>query len=406
MFKKLNIKIFGIIPFLKIKQKSDTDKYWLYMFGIPILKLNCFFTTTSNNDNILTTTSLLPLYDNPSDALIVELAPGHGEVLVGVVNYLLELGYSVSMLVSSENCCASGVFCRCDFPKDKIKRVLVSHSDICNAGSFSRLLSNYKFVFINTLDVGIGLDWNWWRIKYYNNSLKQNLMFIAHYISDVDGFPDDYYKNIFMLYDYKYKNGMCPNTLYPVFYGNVNTSHIKNKEVIFYAPGRLGRKVRDFDTIIEAARSLIKNKFINFKIIFTGRFDGNEDIKLLEYLKSTDVAEYFNIRGVVSYSEMYAICEECDFLITSLDINNPEHVKITHHHTSGNFGLCVGFQKPMLMGKLWTDFYNLTDKSIAYENNDLYSAMVRAINMEQTEYSQLQEKLGNYKESLYKKKFR
>jgi hypothetical protein len=393
--KKTIVNIFGVIPFISVRWIYG-NRYWIELFGIPIFRIK--IQDQKQISELEALQNLKLLYNSDADILVVELTAGHGEVLVGNVNYLLELGYKVAALVSPENY-KSGVFGRCNFPKDKVSFYL-SHKEICQSSSFFQLCSSFKYVFFNTFDMGLNWMYKNWNKKYYSLYNKQNLLFILHCTKNTDGFSDDYYKNFFMLYNFKYANGMTSKILAPVFYGDIKIEHLKNEEILFYSPGRFHKDVRDFGLIVKSIRELVNSGVTNFRIIFTGRswLDSNS-LKIL--LMSSDIAKYIDIRGEVSYEEMYKILEQSDYILTSLNKNNPEHIKLSYNHISGNFGLCVGFCKPMLMGKLWMDFYKLTDKGIAYEDNNLYDAMLRAIKLPSQEYTDLQRKLSEYKKELY-----
>jgi hypothetical protein len=80
---------------------------------------------------------LKPIFDAKlqiglGEVLLVELCPGHGEVLLSSVEYFLDLGYSIHVLVSQENH-ASRVFCSCDFPENNFK-IFLAHRDILEKG--------------------------------------------------------------------------------------------------------------------------------------------------------------------------------------------------------------------------------------------------------------------------------
>ena len=64
--------------------------------------------------------------------------------------------------------------------------------------------------------------------------------------------------------------------------------------------------------------------------------------------------------------------------------------------------LVLGFLKPALINKKFSDFYNLNNKnSLIYNNHNLYDVMKKAINMNNKEYKILQSNLYKLENKIY-----
>ena len=71
-----------------------------------------------------------------------------------------------------------------------------------------------------------------------------------------------------------------------------------------------------------------------------------------------------------------------------------EHNRYLNENVSGALQLSLGFSIIPLIDEKFSDTFGLNkNNSIIYKNNDLFSAMVKAINMDQNSYISLQNEL-------------
>ncbi len=105
------------------------------------------------------------------------------------------------------------------------------------------------------------------------------------------------------------------------------------------------------------------------------------------------LSPYFDIRGRLSYPDMFRAMEEADFFLCLLDPDNPEHERYVTVGTSGSFQLIYGFEKPCLIHKHFADVYDFNSgNSLVYaDNRDLSRLMQRAVKMKPDEYKRIQQ---------------
>ena len=98
------------------------------------------------------------------------------------------------------------------------------------------------------------------------------------------------------------------------------------------------------------------------------------------------------------------ICiEKADFLLTSYEDTNPNHVFYRTSGTSGNFQLVYGFCKPCIIKESFAPVNNFdnTNSIIYIDDNSYADALKCGIEMSKEEYENRQKNLYNYTKSLY-----
>ena len=108
-----------------------------------------------------------------------------------------------------------------------------------------------------------------------------------------------------------------------------------------------------------------------------------------------EIAPYFDMRGRLSYKEMFTAMEEADFFLCLLDPENPAHERYISTGTSGSFQLIYGFAKPCLIQKKFADAYAFDNgNSLVYgTNGELAETMLKAVDMPAAEYGEIQARL-------------
>lgn len=166
-------------------------------------------------------------------------------------------------------------------------------------------------------------------------------------------------------------------------FGDVNITP-KSTKNIFLASGSKNPDLKNQKILLEAAEKLIDEGTTNFEIIMTGGL-GTIDIpsKLESHLRLT---------GDSKPAELFKLIEECDFITALMDSNTEWHKKNYAHGTcSTAFHFSLGFAKPYIIEDYFLESYDIDQSAvISHKNQDLYSAMKRAILMDSYEYKQIQ----------------
>ena len=326
-----------------------------------------------------------------NSVLVVEPNGCHYEVVPGFAKYFSDLGYHVDIVVRDRR--------ELDFLNESDKDIRI-YSLGENFGVFladERLRRYEHLVFTSS-------------VKYVGhlsgNSPEQPL--VTDYFKDI---AFDFDKIIFVqhhmerslnsnkqiaLADLKNKYSENFYMVNPHYFGKVKITP-KNEDITkFIVVGNIASWRKNYSLLLDAVRELA-TKTKNFKVILVG---GGGSLEIAE-----DIAGFFDVRGRLSYPDMFRAMEEADFFLCLLDPENPEHERYVTMGTSGSFQLIYGFAKPCLIHKYFADAYDFDNgNALVYDNNgDLSRLMAKAVAMNAKEYGNVQQELQR-KEAKIKEK--
>ncbi|MBR2625444.1 MAG: glycosyltransferase [Lentisphaeria bacterium] len=368
--RTINRKIiyFGKIPLLKVKEYQNRETF--YLLGIlPIFRRPVIYA------------------DNNTFMVWEPCSQSHSEVVPGYVKYLLDLGYTVSVTVNPEHY-DSGLFSR--FPKDRL--FLNTLSRRAAKHYFKRAdLSGVKGILVTTagkLCDNIHFDKAY---THFNKTLERKKLFLVEHDAKFAVDAGTWNENIITLRKLNYC-GAKSCVVNPHYFGEVKITPKSDKITNFIMVGKLGAGQSDNAVIVEAASSLIKDGMTDFKITVVGKGS-------LDELPS-ELAKYVDIKGRLSFTDMFAELEKADFMLTSY--NNEQHSFYRTTGASGNFQLVYGFAKPCIIIRDFAEINGFTDEnSIVYEKAaDYVDAMKKAIGMSGEEYAVMQKNLMDYTSAL------
>jgi hypothetical protein len=160
--------------------------------------------------------------------------------------------------------------------------------------------------------------------------------------------------------------------------------------------GNIEGKRKNYNLLISTIQELINKDITNFKITIVGK-GKISDIP-------SEIQSYFNIKGRLSYPDMYKEMQDADYFLTLLDPNNEEHDRYIKLGTSGSFQLIYGFNIPCLIANKFAKVHNFDkNNAIVYtKNKELVSAMIKAINQTTDEYEILKNNLKKTSDKIYK----
>lgn len=315
----------------------------------------------------------------------------HSEVVPGYVKYLLDLGYHVSVAVNPKHL-KDGLFSR--FSSPQISFNSLSRREIYR---FFRNadLSRIKGVLVTT--VGKLCKNSNYEECYdtFNASIdRKKLFFVEHKAKEaIDS--GTWKKELITLRKLDYKNAASV-VVNPHYFGQDIAVTGKNKEVVnFVTIGAIRSRKKNTGEMIEAVKILHDRGIRNFKVTVIGK---GKLRSLPEELR-----QYFDIKGRLTFREMYAELEKADFLLTAYDDQNPVHLRYTKYQTSGNFQLIYGFLKPCVIIRSFAAPNGFTPgNSVIYNTKEEYAgAMEKAINMTPEDYQEMQKNLQDCVRGLY-----
>ena len=148
--------------------------------------------------------------------------------------------------------------------------------------------------------------------------------------------------------------------------------------------------------IIDSFYEVYKRGYQNFKVTVVGKGS-------LKHLPK-ELHKFFDIKGRLPFDKMYDEIEKADFMLTSYNEDDPEHIRYNTSGTSGNFQLMYGFLKPTIITQGFAPINGLNkENAILYDKEENYpDAIEKAINMDNQSYKTMQNKLKDYEIELYK----
>ena len=369
-----SLKYLKNILILRIKEYENTEIYYLFGF-LPIFKK----------------TLKTPLIKDNTFIVWEPCSKSHSEVVPGFCKYLLDLGYHVSVLVTPERY-KEGLFSR--FQDKNLTLNKLSQKEIKEFFK-NTPIDNVKGVMVTT--VGKICDCVHYDRAYqafYPNTGKKKLLFVEHEASFALD-KNTWNENLITLRELNYKNGKSI-VINPHYFGDVKITD-KNPDITnFITIGAIKPNKKNSKMIIDSFYEVYKRGYRNFKVTVVGKGS-------LKHLPK-ELHKFFDIKGRLSFSKMYDELEKADFMLTSYNEDDPEHIRYNTSGTSGNFQLMYGFLKPCIITQGFAPINGLNNKnSILYEKEENYpDAIEKAINMDNDTYKQMQNNLREYQEWLYK----
>lgn len=322
-----------------------------------------------------------------NSVLVVETNKYHGETLAGHCKYFQDLGYNVDVFILYDSFIENPFCAYINNPP----RIFVATKNELKNWLKQKKLSKYEFIFFNSF---IYKCTNYVENIFKITEPKYGVLGVEH---DIVSGSRKIYKEI----DEKFRQGRLftisnnPNVsrMNPHYFGNIKIT--KKNEVIttFIAVGLIKSKLKNHNLLIDAVKSITKSGAEKFKVIVVG--SGKLNLP-------KELEKYFEVKGRLNFPDMFKLLEESDFILSLLDIENNNHHKYLNGVASGAIQLSLGFKKPMIINDKFGEHYEFSrENAIFYEENDLKSAMLQAINLDQDDYLKIQNNLSNLSNKIY-----
>ena len=344
-------------------------------------------------------TYIYPLFDYKkpvikSNTFIVwePCSKSHSEVVPGFCKYLLDLGYHVSVIVNPQKY-KEGLFSR--FKNQNLTLNKMSRRQI---KEFFKKDSLQEISGILVTTAGKLCDSIHYEQCYeiFNQNMDKSKLFLVEHESRHAVDAGSWMESLITLRKLDYK-GAKSTVVNPHYFGEVKITPKNEKVTNFITIGAIQGKKKNNELIINSVKELHTKGIHNFKITVIGK----------GHLKKLpkEVQKYFDIKGRLPFDKMYEELEKADFMLTSYDKRNPMHIRYNTTGTSGNFQLVYGFLKPCIIVEEFAPINGLNkENAILYKEDENYTdALLAGINMTAKEYSEMQNKLKEYEQKLYKK---
>jgi hypothetical protein len=310
--------------------------------------------------------------------LLIEVSQVHGEVLPGLAKYLIDLGYSVDVVMaaskrqSSIRRNESGIFSR--FKNNRLRIFTEPDFAVSNL-LYSNIIKKYKHIVINTYS---------YKIVQFEKNINPVCMIHSDGAIEHDNNRINKIISLVKMYCFDREPPVVVNSHY---FGEISL-HKKSTvtEFITFGNADAGRS-RNTNLIVRICEYLAAKNITDYRIKIVGG-------------TAFDVPNIYaqNIKplGFLSFSELYKEVSESDFLLALID---PASIEYTNK-ASGSYQLCYGFIKPIIIHKKFSEAGNFTgENSILYEN--IYTAVEKAIAMGSSEYDIMVQNLSKLEKTIY-----
>lgn len=317
----------------------------------------------------------------------------HAEVVPGYVKYLIDLGYNVSVIVHPKRL-KEGLFAR--FTEEEMKHITLNKMRGSAVRKFFAKsdLGDVEGVLVTT--VGKLCDEIHFDDAYKTfatNADRRKIFFVEHeakHAVDAGTWREDFV--VLRALDY---NGAKAVVVNPHYFGDVVKGKAKNDVVNFVTIGAIKPYKKNSKLIIEAVKKLHDDGIRNFKVTVIGKgsFDG----------VPSEVRKYFDVKGRLSFAEMYDELEKADFMLTAYEESNPMHVRYRTTGTSGNFQLVYGFNIPCVIRDTFAPINGFdAGNAVLYgDDADYADALKRCVNMKAKDYADMRRNLQSYTDKFY-----
>ena len=383
----MDIQDFIIQYFLKQKKNNNIKIRLFRIAFILLLLIICFenHKTFLNYKNYIETKSFKELFNSnikKHSILIFEPNKYHHECSPGFSKYFIDLGYNVDLLIHRNGIDSFYLF---DGTKNIRLFIFKNLKHIQRkTKKLSRIMKKYDFVLVQSTDQK--------RKDLYINLKflkRNNTIFVFHEITFAERIYSKYFNGNRIWTLGNMSKGKQVN---PHYFGNIKIRELNSKTRFFMT----STAHRSYYYLIETVMKLYENNF-SFEIIITGRSKRFLKQKIPECLH-----KIFKFKSKVSFLELYRDIESSDFIIIPLDPKSKNDNLYKTTKVTGSMQLVLGFLKPALINKKFSDFYNLNNKnSLIYNNHNLYDVMKKAINMNNKEYKILQSNLYKLENKIY-----
>lgn len=310
----------------------------------------------------------------------------HAECLPSYVKYFNDLGYTPDLVLSRSNYNLNP-FCRCNNLKMNIFPIN-EYNCMENIVSNKKIIKKYKKIMITTSIALNGV------IVPELIKDKKQIIPIVHSIATLDTCGVKYATNGKCFLLSYFDNNNYP-TINPHYFGKIqNTS--KNKKITrFISVGRIQSDVKNYDILTDSVKRLLTAGYKDFEVVLVG-WSGELELE-------PELSKYIIQKGKLSFEDMFNELEKSDFYLSLLDYNNTKHLYYTNDLATGSNQLVLAFKKPYLISEIYAKAYGYDNNSaIVYQKNALSDAMIKAINIKDDEYSNLQHNIDILADNLYK----
>lgn len=363
----------------------------IYKFLIKIIIILClsilfkFLRNTINKIEIFNIKQFFNATIRTNSILIFENNNYHYECTTGFTKYFLDLGFNIDIIMTE---IGKGSFIFFE-PTKKLRFFILDDKKYYISDEyiekFREIFKKYLAILVQTMNYNFKHFYNKTNLLKGNNSI-----FVYHY----------YRVMPFIDFHNKYRSWTLLNftnlalEVNPHYFGKIKLRD-KNNITRFFI---VSSYKRNYAQLISASDNL-KNQNFQFQVVVTGKTPSLNAQRIPNNIKDKF---FFNL--YLSYYNLLKIIETIDFIIITLDRNNPRDNTYNNGRTTGSSQIAYGYLKPCLINSDFSKTYGMNNENSIIFNNSkdsLYLAMREAIMMTKEEYKKKQYNLKKTADAIY-----
>jgi hypothetical protein len=312
----------------------------------------------------------------------------HGEIIPGYASYLLALGYKVVVLMTPARI-SEGLFSRFSHPRltlarlsqRRIRRLMRDPMIVKAAGVMISTVGKLSNAPNGRLDLN----------AVFGEQRPRRLVLVDHDIqARVSAGVWD--QNTVTLREIENTPSVVVN---PHDFGTVSKHSKSEACTVFVMVGAVRAKRRNQDVVYDALSRLVANGETRFELRLIGK---RGRVAIPDLLRP-----YVIELGYIDYHRLYAEVEAADFIVTSFQRDNPEHLAYRMTKTTGSFQLCYGFATPCILQRDFAAHTALaSDNALLYDRDeDMLDALQAAIAMPPDDHAAMVKAMQTRARALY-----
>lgn len=422
-FSKLFEKIFKNLFTIKIEDTSKIRIRLLFVFDIVIINFayvswRWFKSARKYMDNYRVSAKSLEevrMNPTPSKVLVIEARDGgHSELLASDAYYFQRLNFKDVDVILNPALANEKPFSRMESTEGlHILELAYPHVKMLMEENY---FSKYKHIFINS------------DTYFFKNVLGETKpgSLVDEFIENREKFGNEYsitsyFHEAFFdhrryleqdvavafLYDYICEDRPGTTAIAPIYFG-YRPEKKKAGKTVFSVFGWVIKEARDYDLLLATVSRLMGENIGDFELYIVGNYmAGFGRDKTNRYGRSLHgrLSKYDNVHftGRASYPEMYRIAGGTNYVLFLINPYYSQQAVYIRDKSTGTTGLTFGFSMVPILESRVAEAYGFDrSNSIIYEGNDLYSAMVAAMETSEKEYEKQVASLNKYGDRLEK----
>ncbi|MEQ6121097.1 hypothetical protein [Reichenbachiella sp. MALMAid0571] len=175
--------------------------------------------------------------------------------------------------------------------------------------------------------------------------------------------------------------GLYFDYVYPIYFGDYIKNQHKSEQINIVIPGNVQNQRRDYIGFIEALRTVSGQYLEKIKFVILGNINKDDGSEMVSLLKKYGLLRLFDLYdSYISDKDYHSVISESDYVMPLVHPPVFKYHKYNEYKISGAFNLAFGHKKPLLMHDELKETSEFDRISIFYtleKINDLFTDLIK-----------------------------